>query len=46
MAHQHPVVSQLLSSNAQWAADVDHSEPGFFKQLAKGQSPKVGHDVL
>jgi carbonic anhydrase len=41
MAHQHSAVSQLLSSNAQWAADVDQMEPTFFKQLAQGQSPKV-----
>jgi hypothetical protein len=41
MAYQHPVLSRLLSANAQWALDVDESEPGFFKQLVQGQSPKV-----
>lgn len=41
MSQQHPVLSRLLSANAQWAADVDESESGFFKQCAKGQSPKV-----
>jgi len=41
MSHQHSVLSRLLSANAQWAADVNQSEPGFFQQCALGQSPKV-----
>jgi len=41
MAHQHSALSRLLSANAQWALDVEESHPGFFKQLAQGQSPKV-----
>jgi len=39
--HRHPILSRLLSANSQWAADVEKSEPGFFKQCAAGQSPKV-----
>ena len=38
---QHPALSRLLSANSQWAADVEKSLPGFFKELAKYQSPKV-----
>jgi len=37
----YPVLSRLLSSNAQWSQDVNSSDPSFFKNLAKGQSPKV-----
>ncbi|KAL4244183.1 Carbonic anhydrase [Abortiporus biennis] len=35
------VLARLLANNAQWAEDVDHIEPGFHHQSAKGQSPKV-----
>jgi len=31
----------MLSSNAQWARDVEHAEPGFFEKMARGQSPQV-----
>jgi carbonic anhydrase len=41
MASHHPALSRVLSSNAQWAADVEKAEPGFFAQGAKGQSPKI-----
>jgi hypothetical protein len=41
MAHQHSALSRLLTANAQWALDVEETHPGFFKQLAQGQSPKV-----
>jgi len=37
----HPVLSRLLSSNTQWSRDVTSADPTFFKNLAKGQSPKV-----
>ncbi|KAI5122652.1 hypothetical protein M0805_007914 [Coniferiporia weirii] len=36
-----PELNRLLSSNAQWASDVDRYEPGFFEESAKGQAPKV-----
>ncbi|KAI0698744.1 carbonic anhydrase [Earliella scabrosa] len=35
------VLARLLSNNAQWAEDVQKSEPGFFTECAKGQAPKV-----
>ncbi|KAJ3725769.1 carbonic anhydrase [Lentinula raphanica] len=38
MSH-HPAIAQLLSTNAQWAKDVERLEPGFFKESAKGQAP-------
>lgn len=41
MAYQHSALSRLLSANAQWAVDVEGRHPGFFKQLARGQSPEV-----
>ena len=42
MTHTHnTVLSRLLSSNAEWAADVGKSQPHFFEHSAKGQSPKV-----
>ena len=40
------VLNRLLTSNAQWAADVARVEPGFFEQCAKGQAPKVSLHVL
>lgn len=44
LTHTHDpssVLHRLLSSNAQWAADVEHAEHGFFQECAKGQAPKV-----
>lgn len=41
MSSQHPVLSRLLASNAQWAQDVKRVEPDFFVNCAKGQAPKV-----
>ncbi|GJJ09259.1 hypothetical protein Clacol_003481 [Clathrus columnatus] len=39
---QHsPIIARLLYSNAQWAADVTHSNPNFFPETVKGQEPKV-----
>lgn len=38
----NPILSRILSSNAQWAMDVEQDEPGFFAKCAEGQSPKVG----
>lgn len=40
-AADHPVLSRLLSSNAQWSKDVASVEPQFFEKSAKGQAPKV-----
>ncbi|KAI0260053.1 carbonic anhydrase, partial [Gloeopeniophorella convolvens] len=34
-------LAKLFSANAQWAAAVNQSEPGFFAQTAKGQAPKI-----
>lgn len=34
-------LAKLFLSNAQWLDAVNTSEPGFFEQSAKGQSPKV-----
>jgi hypothetical protein len=34
-------LSHILSANAQWAKDVEQTEPGFFATSAKGQTPKV-----
>ena len=31
----------MLSSNSQWASDVENIEPGFFSESAKGQTPKI-----
>ncbi|KAL1693341.1 carbonic anhydrase [Schizophyllum commune] len=36
-----PPLARLLSANAQWAADVEQVEPGFFAECAKGQTPRV-----
>ncbi|TDL27041.1 carbonic anhydrase [Rickenella mellea] len=36
-----PVLDALLATNTQWSSDVSKSEPGFFPNGAKGQSPKV-----
>ena len=44
----------MLSSNEQWASDVEQAESGFFTEMSKGQAPKVsfvrmlksGTDVL
>ena len=41
-----PELARLLSSNAQWAADVHKYEPSFFRESAKGQAPKVGLLVM
>ncbi|KZP29603.1 carbonic anhydrase [Athelia psychrophila] len=41
MAHTHPVLSQLLQSNSQWAEAAVWADPDYFKQGVKGQSPKV-----
>src|ERR1700722_11456176 len=38
---QHKVLSDILSTNAQWAKDVELAEPGFFFNSPKGQSPQV-----
>ncbi|KAI0734196.1 carbonic anhydrase [Fomitopsis betulina] len=38
---QDPILARLLANNAQWAADVERAEPGFFADCAKGQAPKV-----
>ena len=38
---QDYILARLLANNAQWAADVERAEPGFFVECAKGQSPKV-----
>ncbi|KAF8485405.1 carbonic anhydrase [Gautieria morchelliformis] len=40
-AADHPVLSRLLASNAQWSKDVLSVEAQFFELSAKGQSPKV-----
>ncbi|KAH8826999.1 carbonic anhydrase [Flagelloscypha sp. PMI_526] len=37
----HIALARLLSSNSQWASDVESAEPGFFKESAKGQTPKI-----
>ena len=55
--HEHDpsgVLGRLLSSNEQWASDVEQAESGFFTEMSKGQAPKVsfvrmlesGTDVL
>ncbi|KAI5990801.1 carbonic anhydrase [Pisolithus marmoratus] len=36
-----PLLSSLLSANAQWAERTNDAHPNFFGQCAKGQSPKV-----
>jgi len=36
-----PDLARFLSSNAQWADDVESAHPKFFADSAKGQSPKV-----
>ena len=38
---QDPILARLLANNAQWAADVERAEPGFFAECAEGQAPKV-----
>ncbi|KAH9838405.1 carbonic anhydrase [Rhodofomes roseus] len=38
---QDPILARILANNAQWAADVERAEPGFFAECAKGQAPKV-----
>lgn len=38
---QHPAIARLLHANAQWARDVTRAEPAFFKNSAKGQTPKI-----
>jgi hypothetical protein len=38
---QNAILARILSSNNQWAKDVEQSEPGFFANCAKGQAPKV-----
>lgn len=40
-AREHPILSQLLSSNEQWSIDVEKVQPGFFAQISKGQAPQV-----
>ncbi|KZV91359.1 carbonic anhydrase [Exidia glandulosa HHB12029] len=40
-ASSFPVLSRILSANAQWARDVSQVEPGFFEKSAQGQAPKV-----
>lgn len=35
------VLGRLLSSNEQWATDVEQAESGFFTEMSKGQAPKV-----
>ncbi|TDL27049.1 carbonic anhydrase [Rickenella mellea] len=37
----YPVLDALLANNVQWSTGVDNSDPDFFAQSAKGQSPKV-----
>ncbi len=34
-------ISQILKNNRQWVADKIKSDPQFFNELAKGQSPKI-----
>ncbi|KAF8950773.1 carbonic anhydrase [Flammula alnicola] len=36
----HPI-QRMLAANAQWADDVSETEPRFFEESAKGQSPHV-----
>ena len=35
----HKDIDDLLEGNKQWVAKVNEKDPGFFKRLAKGQSP-------
>lgn len=37
----HPALARMLAANAQWARDVEQSEPGFFERISKGQAPQV-----
>ena len=41
-----PTIAKLLDNNSNWARAVGASEPRFFRELAKGQAPKVrpSHD--
>jgi len=39
MPERNATMQRLLTSNAQWSQDVSKSDPNFFKQSAKGQSP-------
>jgi len=41
MTSQFVELNRLLSSNAQWADDVEKAEPTFFKNTLKGQQPKI-----
>ena len=36
-----PTLAKIFLSNSQWLADVNATEPEFFEQSAKSQSPKV-----
>ncbi|KAF8643859.1 hypothetical protein AX16_008875 [Volvariella volvacea WC 439] len=38
-SHHHLPLARLLSSNVQWAKDVQQVEPTFFAESAKGQTP-------
>ncbi|KAI0743113.1 carbonic anhydrase [Daedaleopsis nitida] len=38
---QDYILARLLSNNAQWAEDVEKSEPGFLAEHSESQSPKV-----
>jgi carbonic anhydrase len=40
-SRDHPVLVRLLSTNDEWSRDVEKVEPGFFRQLSKGQKPQV-----
>ena len=47
--HEHThdpsgVLGRLLSSNEQWANDVEQAESGFFTEMSKGQAPKVSRE--
>ncbi|KAL0946694.1 hypothetical protein HGRIS_012881 [Hohenbuehelia grisea] len=41
MAHHHDALYRLLTTNSQWALDVEDAEPDFFSKCAEGQSPSV-----
>lgn len=41
VATDFPVLAGLLSSNAQWAEDINGKNPDFFPCTANGQAPKI-----
>ncbi|KZV71149.1 carbonic anhydrase [Peniophora sp. CONT] len=36
-----PAIAKLLNSNSDWARAVEASEPRLFREMAKGQTPKI-----